>query len=171
MSDRDLLHALRVPFEETHILINRTQCATSVYAADVEERSERPPFYREVIHLSGFTLSLFDLQSYLKSTFRLASPTPARLVLILPLDRIHEETAEMLRNGPLHDVERDQLAIRVSSETEMRSIEISQLRPLGVTMRRRLVEHGVVAVHPEERSFGFLIDLDAVVRLSLRGAA
>lgn len=122
--------------------------------------------------MSGFTLCLFDLQGYLKETFRLTSTAPSQLVLILPLERISPETAAILREGPLRtvDVDQDQLALRVSSETAMRSLHISQLRALGVTMRSHLANHGLIAVHPEERSFGFLLDLDAVLRLALGGA-
>jgi len=61
--------------------------------------------------------------------------------------------------------------MRISSDTAMRSFEIAELRPLGITMRDHLVARGLVAAHPEEQSFGFLIDLDQLIRLSLEMAA
>jgi hypothetical protein len=167
LNDPDLLHALRVPFHRLHVLVNREQCATSVYAADVEASPHGPLYYRETIRLSGNRLRLFDFQSYLCDTFRAGSAGPAQLVLILPLERLSPRTRNLLRAGPLQEVEPDQLALRVSSETAMRSLSLSQLRPLGITMRDYLVARGVIAVHPEPDSFGFVLDLDPLLRGSL----
>jgi hypothetical protein len=167
LNDPDVLLALRVPFERMHILVNREQCATSVYAADVEVSAHGPAYYRETIRLSGRHLRLFDFQSYLCDTFRAGCAGPAQLVLILPLARLSARTRDLLHAGPLQEVERDRLALRVSSETAMRSLTISQLRPLGVTMRDYLVARGVIAVHPEPDSFGFVLDLDPLLQGSL----
>lgn len=171
MSDHDLLHALYVPFDRIHILINRTQCATSVFAAEISPIEGGAPYYRESIGIGGFTLGVFDLQRYLCDTFRLATTVPAQLILIMPLDRLSEETRKALVTGPLEELDREQLAMRISSDTAMRSFEIAELRPLGITMRDHLVARGLVAAHPEEQSFGFLIDLDQLIRLSLEMAA
>ena len=170
MEDPNVLHALRVPLERVHVLVNREQCATSVYAADVEESLHGPRYFRETIRLSGLDLRLFDLQTFLCDTFHTDSVGAAQLVLILPLERLSTRTRELLLAGPLQEVDRDQLALRVSSETAMRSLTISQLRPLSVTMRDHLVARGVIAVHPEPDSFGFVLDLDPLLRGSLTEA-
>lgn len=171
MNDHDLLNALYVPFDRVHILINRTQCATSVFAAEIAPIEGGARYYREAIRIGGFTLGILDLQSYLRDTFHLATAVPAQLILIVPLDRLSPETRRALMAGPLAGVDQEQLAMRISSDTAMRSFAIAELRPLGKTMRDHLVARGLVAAHPEEHSFGFLIDLDRLIRLSLEVAA
>lgn len=171
MSDHELLHALYVPFDRVHILINRTQCQTSVFAADVRQSASKHAYYDQIITIGGNELAIFDLHTYLCDTFHLQSPAAAQLVLIMPLERLSERTRTALVNGPLCSADHEQVALRVSSETAMHSVRLSELRPLGITMRRHLVAHGMVAAHPEQDSFGFLIDVDRLLGLSLRSAA
>jgi hypothetical protein len=171
LSDHDLLHALYVPFDRAHILINRTQCRTSVFAADVRASATEQTYYTQAITIGGIELAIFDLHTYLCETFHLQSPAAAQLVLIMPLARLSQNTRSALIEGPLSATDHEQVALRVSSETAMHSVHLNELRPLGVTMRKHLVAHGIVAAHPEQHSFGLLVDVDRLLHLSLGSAA
>lgn len=171
MSDPDILHALNIPYATVHFLVNRTQCEASVFAADVGERGSGFGWFHETLTVDGELLCFFDLHGYLTSRFRVKSSEKAQLGLILSLGRLEAETQEVLHAVFGEDFDRKRIALRVSSETAMRSIHLGELEPLGITMRSYLNARGVLAVHPEEDSMGFLIDLDRILYLSAREVA
>jgi hypothetical protein len=177
LGETDRLQALYIPYDGVHFLVNRSQCATSVFAADTRGDETAPPYFRETIGLGVTRLRLIDLHALLADLFHVVPTEKAQLALLLPLRRLSEGTRRAIEGHAVaagagavgsapdttSDLETDQVALRVSSETVMRSIDPAELRLNGRTMRSHLEPHGVVALHPEEGSFGYLIDLDPIL--------
>jgi hypothetical protein len=184
LGETDRLQALYIPYGGVHFLVNRTQCATSVFAADTRGDVRGVPFFRETIGMGGRRLRLIDLHALLAELFHVTPTEKAQLALLLPLTRLSDRTRRALRDDIASgddiasregappggdDLDTDQVALRVSSETVMRSIDPAELRLNGRAMRAHLEPHGVVALHLEAGSFGFLIDLDPILYRAARG--
>lgn len=168
MSESEDPRFLFARYDRVHFLLNREQCAASAFAAEVLRLRSRRPFLRELLCVGGSRLLFFDLHLFLCETFRTRSGSGARLALICELSGFGPATRELFRTsvfpalGSL-GVDDGRVALRVPSDTVLRTLRIESLAPHNRSVERPLLARGILALHPEEDSLGFLLDLDGLL--------
>jgi hypothetical protein len=181
LDDQSTLPVLHIPYARVHFLVNRLQAEASVFAAEGGRPAESagsassddgsPPaadsagYFGETITVGDQTFPLMDFDRYVCDLFHLSPIGKAQLAVVVPVGRISDATRRALLEGPLAGLgELPGIAIRVASDTAMQSVPISHLAPHCITVRNHLVARGVLAVHPEGDSFGFLVDVDPFIQ-------
>jgi hypothetical protein len=176
LSESDELRALFVQYDRVHFLLNRTECASSLFASDVLKLRSRHRYLCELLCVGDSRLLFFDLHLFLREAFRARSDAGAQLALIGEVGGFEEPTRELLERGVFPRLERlaldtERVAFRVPSNTVMRSLPLDDLAPHNGSIRGPLIARGVLAVHPTDGSMGFLLDLDRLIRSKLLFAA
>ncbi|HUW42387.1 MAG TPA: hypothetical protein VMV90_15375 [Rectinemataceae bacterium] len=177
MSESEELRVLFVQYDRVHFLLNRTQCASSLFASEVQEVGSRHRYLHELLRVGGRRLLFFDLQLFLRETFRARGSAGAQLAVIGELSGFERRTRELFRSSVFPrlgrlELDTERIAFRIPSNTVMKSLKPDELEPHNLSIRRPLAARGVLAVHPTEESMGFLLDLDLLVgsRLLFAGA-
>jgi hypothetical protein len=176
LSESEELRALFVQYDGVHFLLNRAQCASSLYASDVQRVNSRHRYLRELLCVGGERLLFFDLHLFLRETFRVRSEAGAQLALIASLGGFEEPTRELFARGIFPGLERlaldtGRVAFRVPSNTVMKSLQLGELAPHNGSIREHLIAKGIIALHPMDGSMGYLLDLDGLLRSRLLFAA
>lgn len=188
MDDQSTLPALHIPYARVHFLVNRLQAEASVFAAESgrptdsvgfapadDHRPAAPDgvgYFGETITVGDQTFPLMDFDRYVRDLFHLSPIGKAQLAVVVPAGRISDATRRALLEGPLSGLEElPGIAVRVASDTSMQSVPISHLAPHCITVRNHLVARGVLAVHPQGESFGFLVDVDPFIQAAASAVA
>jgi hypothetical protein len=168
LSESDELRVLFLQYDRVHFLLDRSQCASSLFASEVQRVLSRHRYLRELLRVGDERLLFFDLQLFLRETFHARSGAGAQLAIIGELAGFESSTRELFRRSvfpPLERLELDtgRIAFRIPSDTVMRSLRPEDLAPHNVSIRGPLEARGLLALHPTEHSMGFLLDLDRLV--------
>lgn len=165
MSAAETLYTLYADYGRYHFLINRGQVPASVYAEYPMPWDSGFPFFEDLLSLEDEEVPLFNLHRYLCSLFTLEEGIKDLLVLLIPLELIDSQSLAVLKAGPLADRPKvRRLGIRVSSETKIRTVALSEMAAHDRILHRALKNRGLPAVHPQreplrgEESLGFLVD-------------
>ena len=128
------LRVLFVQYDRVYFLLNRTQCASSLFASDVEKVGSRHRYLRELLRVGGERLLLFDLHLFLCEAFHARSGSLAQLAVIGELAGFESRTHELFRRSVFPRLERlaldtGRIAFRIPSNTVMRSLRPEDLEP------------------------------------------
>ncbi len=168
----DELRVLYIPYQNVHFLLNRSQCSSSLFTADLQALKS-PFFYlNELIPVDGISVLLFDLHKFCQDFFQAKTDTGAELSIIVHLDQLVPETRNWLKKKVFSQlkklsVDTDHIAFRLPSNTAMHELDPDLLRPHGKSVRDHLIQRGVIAAHPEKTSMGFFLDIDYLLRSKL----
>ena len=166
------LRALFIPYGRVHVLLNRAQCTASLFASDVYPLRSQRPYLRELIDIGADRVLFFDLHRFFCDTFSLQTSIGAQLAVVTDTQVLEPDTRAWLSRAVCGRLQRlgvadDRLAFRIPSSTAMRTLQLHELAPHSRVLRPALASRGLLAVHPEAESMGFLIDIDRLIRSRL----
>lgn len=171
--DRAVHHRmLYASYGRVHFLLNSEQCSTSLYAGEILPFRSRHPYLGESLGTDEGPVLFFDLNRFLCEVFRVQQSAGAQLALVGRLDRFSPTTAHWLERKVFPQMKRlepltDRVAFRLPSSTRIVEIAAEELLPHPQALSTHLSGLGVLAVHLDAESCGFLLDLDRLVRPQL----
>lgn len=163
---------LRCDYQHVHFLLNRAQCSASLFASDIHEIRSRHRYMRETIAVEEDTLLFFDLHRFWSETFQVSTASGVDLALVARLDVFSDQTQRWLREKffpqlSALNVSPHRIAFRIPSDTTMQTLQPGDLSAHNRLFQSYLARRGIMAVHVEDRSLGFLCDLEHFLRSRL----
>lgn len=168
MSGPEELRVLYVPYGRVHFLVNRGQCASSLYASEALALPSKHRYLGEVLRVEGNRLLFFDLDAFWRDSFRVSRDSGAELALVSDLSSFGARTRGIFAKVVFprlqgFDLDMERIAFRIPSSTVMRNLDLGELAPHNGALRGRLEGKGIIALHPAPDSMGFLVDLDSLL--------
>jgi chemotaxis signal transduction protein len=170
LNAENLIKVLTIPYSTMDFLINRDQCSTSVYIAEVSSRETGSPYLHEALKLQDRMIPLFDLDLFFRDFFKQEATGAAHLALIRNRETLSQEILSKLESREKlfygdEETRAEQIAFRVASATKMTEIRLPELRLQPAVSARYLEERGVLAVtFSTGRKMGCMIDLDILFK-------
>lgn len=167
-SDRGLLNVLVANYGNVEFLINRSQCSSSIFASGFTPIPSKHRYLDRLLEVDGDLYLLFDLDQYLRDTFRLNTAGTAQLAVLVDMTTFQPATAAFLQQKLLPQLEKwgpdqDRVAFLISSNTAVQEIEFSLLASHPPVLRQHLIRKGVATGGFRDDRILFLIDLEKLI--------
>jgi len=170
-TDRDDLHDfLLLRYKELDFLVDRYQFSASTSLDRM--RSARTPF-PYLSHYSWFNnqrVLLFDLNRFIKETYRCQEEGLSQLCLIMRMEDFTQRSARCLKKIlRLSDkISQEYIGLIVTSLAEIHPVEISRIHLSPPGLQPLLIRRGLYgSCFPEESRIQYLVDLQKLLFLSL----
>ena len=163
-----IVKVLVLPYTPTRILINRTQCSSSVFINTTEPRSDMGRWLTEDLVSGGMRVPLFNLDMFLQEYFGLQASEDAHLALIRTWDSFCPAVQQGCVTRGLE--QGAPVAFRVTSSTIMADMQAPDFSLSPVSVQSYLCGKGIPAVSlPHDTGMQYLIDLDILFADCLLG--
>lgn len=176
MNADNRLKVLTIPYAQVELLINRDQCSTSVYIAEVRPRKTPCLYLKEGLRLKETLIPLFDLDLFFRDTFKLQPVGEAHLALIREKQTLSPSIQAQISQWEdlFYEEEEprgDSVALRVASATIMTEVLLSDLRLQPGVLSPVLEEQGLLAVSfPPGGKMEYMLDLDSLLEKKILNA-
>ncbi|OQY36975.1 MAG: hypothetical protein B6229_09070 [Spirochaetaceae bacterium 4572_7] len=157
---------LFIYYDKGTFIINRNQFSASV-SLDQEQPLDRPiKQFNSFIRYNNYDIAIFDLDDYLKSSFKVESINSTRLSIISKLSLFSSNLKDILierlfcNNSNLTD---EYIAFSITSNSEITPSPISRFKLLSKVLIPKQRENGILSCSFHNSKIEYFIDLESFI--------